>query len=289
MARLRARSRIASNAGPHRNSKRNGSPLADPARPIRVHRAQARLRALHHRRSVRVPGQGARVAPCCTGAIATICAGPGWTRGRSHAPGSRWSLWSVFIAEIVAEHPEYHAALESADALTREYPPEADRPNPFLHMALHMAVREQLTTDRPRGVRDLYAKALPRFADAHWLEHTFMECLAETIWDAQRTGTVPDEARYLDRLRAHREAGLDMMVVSSGYVSLVSACTRCVVRCERALTIILGVVRYVSPSRLPCKWDGLPIGLLREPFISPEQVPARSLCLTTPAYGFPDS
>ena len=28
-----------------------------------------------------------------------------------------------------------------------------------------------------------------------------MECLAEMIWQAQRDGTMPDEAAYLERLR----------------------------------------------------------------------------------------
>ena len=68
-------------------------------------------------------------------------------------------------------------------------------------MGLHVAIREQLATDRPRGVRELYAKLLPRFADAHRLEHALMECLAETLWDAQREGTAPNEARYLGRVR----------------------------------------------------------------------------------------
>jgi hypothetical protein len=29
-----------------------------------------------------------------------------------------------------------------------------------------------------------------------------MECLAEMLWQAQRDDTVPDEARYLDCIRA---------------------------------------------------------------------------------------
>ena len=105
------------------------------------------------------------------------------------------------LVEVIAEHPEYHAALESPDVLAREFPPEAGRTNPFLHMGLHVAIREQLATDRPLGVRDLYAKLLPRFPDAHRLEHALMECLAETLWDAQREGTAPDESRYLGRVR----------------------------------------------------------------------------------------
>ena len=105
------------------------------------------------------------------------------------------------LAEVVAEHPEYHTALESPGALTREFAPEAGRSNPFLHMGLHVAIREQLATDRPPGVRKLFARLLPRFAGAHRLEHELMECLAETLWEAQRTGTAPDEARYLRRVR----------------------------------------------------------------------------------------
>ena len=103
------------------------------------------------------------------------------------------------LAEVVSEHPEYHALLESPAALDHEISPEAGRTNPFLHMGLHVAIREQLATGRPSGVRELYAKLLPRFPDAHHLEHAFMECLAETLRDAQRESMAPDEVRYLDR------------------------------------------------------------------------------------------
>ena len=68
-------------------------------------------------------------------------------------------------------------------------------------MGLHVAIREQIATDRPPGMRKLHGKLLARFADAHRLEHALMECLAETLWDAQRAGGVPDESRYLSRVR----------------------------------------------------------------------------------------
>ena len=105
------------------------------------------------------------------------------------------------LADVIAEHPEHHPALESPGVLESEFSPEASRTNPFLHMGLHVAIREQLATDRPPGVRALYAKLLPRYADAHRLEHALMECLAETLWDAQREGTTPDESRYIGRVR----------------------------------------------------------------------------------------
>ena len=105
------------------------------------------------------------------------------------------------LAEVIEAHAEYHAMLESPDALEREFPPEAGRSNPFLHMGLHVAIREQIATDRPPSVRQLYVELLPRFADTHRLEHALMECLAQTLWDAQRAGGVPDETRYLSRVR----------------------------------------------------------------------------------------
>ena len=121
-----------------------------------------------------------------------------WSKSRT---GQALEPLERLLCEVIAEHPEYHAALESPDALDREFPPEAGRSNPFLHMGLHVAIREQLATDRPPGMRALYAELAPRFVDAHRLEHALMECLAETLWDAQRGGGVPDEARYLSRVR----------------------------------------------------------------------------------------
>ena len=105
------------------------------------------------------------------------------------------------LAEVISDHPEYHAVLESPDALSREFPPEAGGSNPFMHMGLHVAIREQLATARPPGVRELYAMLQSRIANRHRIEHALMECLAETLWDAQRAGAAPDEARYLDRVR----------------------------------------------------------------------------------------
>ena len=121
-----------------------------------------------------------------------------WSKSRGGQP---LEPLERLLADVVSEHPEYHALLESPDSLTREFPPEAGRSNPFLHMGLHVAIREQLATDRPSGVRTLYAGLLPRFGDAHRLEHALMECLAETMWEAQRAGGGPDEGRYLNRIR----------------------------------------------------------------------------------------
>ena len=92
------------------------------------------------------------------------------------------------IAAVVEAHPEYHAALDDA-ALARDFLPEDGRTNPFLHMGLHLALRDQ------------HARIAARADDAHDAEHRMIECLAETLWEAQGSGKPPDEDRYLERLR----------------------------------------------------------------------------------------
>src|SRR5678809_1741135 len=45
------------------------------------------------------------------------------------------------VADVIALHPEYHAALERGDeALARDYTPEGGQSNPFLHMGLHLSL-----------------------------------------------------------------------------------------------------------------------------------------------------
>ena len=105
------------------------------------------------------------------------------------------------LGEIVAMHPEYHALMEDAAALERDYLPQGGAQNPFLHLALHMALHEQLATDRPVGVRAEYSRLSRAFDDVHQVEHAMMECLGEALYRAQSSGRPPDDERYLTCLR----------------------------------------------------------------------------------------
>jgi hypothetical protein len=105
------------------------------------------------------------------------------------------------VADVIALHPEYHAALERGeDALGRDYTPEGGQSNPFLHMGLHLAVRDQIATDRPAGLRQAFESLAKRVGSAHEAEHRIIECLAEAMWEAQRSARPPDEAAYLQRV-----------------------------------------------------------------------------------------
>ena len=106
------------------------------------------------------------------------------------------------IAEVVAEHPEYHPMLEKGEAiLEREYLPEQGEANPFLHMGMHLAIREQVGTNRPAGIRAVYQKLLEAKGTRMDAEHVMMEALAESLWQAQRYGREPDEQEYLRTLK----------------------------------------------------------------------------------------
>lgn len=99
-------------------------------------------------------------------------------------------------------HPEYHEVLDNpARYAEREYFPEMGETNPFLHMSLHVSVLEQLSINQPPGICDLYQKLLQKHGDVHPAQHEVLECLAETLWQAQRNGGALDGAAYLACLR----------------------------------------------------------------------------------------
>jgi hypothetical protein len=106
------------------------------------------------------------------------------------------------LAAVIAEHPEYVPWLESGEgALSAEFTPEGGRENPFLHMGLHLAIREQVATNRPAGIAEIHQKLSARLGGVHPAEHAMLEPLAEALWEAQRFGRMPDEQAYLERLR----------------------------------------------------------------------------------------
>jgi hypothetical protein len=104
------------------------------------------------------------------------------------------------IAAVVSEHPEYRVIVESAAADLANYSPRGGQLNPWLHMGLHLAIREQVATNRPAGIAEVHAR-LAKLNGPHEAEHRMLDVLAEQMWEAQRSGRPPDENLYLDRLR----------------------------------------------------------------------------------------
>src|SRR4030095_7280354 len=97
------------------------------------------------------------------------------------------------IVSVISEHPEYRVIIESAASDLANYSPRSGQLNPWLHMGLHLAIREQVATNRPAGIAEVHAKLSRKAGDAHEAEHLMLEVLAEELWEAQRNGKAPDE------------------------------------------------------------------------------------------------
>ena len=103
------------------------------------------------------------------------------------------------IAQVIQDHPEYQPAM-TADTLEESYSAEDGQTNPFLHMGLHLAVREQVATNRPQGIADVFEQLHAKHGDRLTAEHLVLDCLAEALWTAQNNNAAPDEQAYLERL-----------------------------------------------------------------------------------------
>jgi hypothetical protein len=127
-----------------------------------------------------------------------------WAKARA---GEALDVGERRIAEVIRDHPEYRRIVESGEAaIEAEFTPEAGATNPFLHMGFHIAIREQVAVDRPPGIRRIF-ETLAAKRGALEAEHAMIECLAETLWEAQRAQRPPDDTAYHERLAALVEGG----------------------------------------------------------------------------------
>jgi hypothetical protein len=127
---------------------------------------------------------------------------------RKHAAREVLTPLESMAVAWVERHPEYHGDLQQAEeAVAADYSPQAGRTNPFLHLSMHLALDEQLQIDQPPGIRTAFEAIAQRTGSTHEAAHEAMECLGETLWEAQRTGQPPSDERYLGCLK--RRAGQD--------------------------------------------------------------------------------
>lgn len=122
-----------------------------------------------------------------------------WRKHRARQP---LTPLEAITADIVAAHPEYHLLLETAPAAdSRGFLPEGGEANPFLHLHLHLALAEQLSIDQPPGILAAYQRLLAHHGESMAAQHAAIDCLAETLWRAQRDNAPPDGEAYLECVR----------------------------------------------------------------------------------------
>ena len=107
----------------------------------------------------------------------------------------------VIALEVILLHPEYQEILNDPEQyIDKDYSPEMGATNPFLHMVMHVAIKEQLSINQPIGICERFDRLLKITGNEHDAMHQTMECLAEMIWQAQRSQTAPDESIYFECL-----------------------------------------------------------------------------------------
>lgn len=105
------------------------------------------------------------------------------------------------IARIIELHPEYHKDIV-VDNIDKDYSPEMGQINPFLHISLHLAIIEQVQTNRPFGISDVYKQLIEKHNyDEHKIHHIMIDYLAEEMWRSQKYNIAPDEKDYLQKLQ----------------------------------------------------------------------------------------
>ncbi len=117
--------------------------------------------------------------------------------------GELLSPLEMEIVEVLKMHPEYHTTFlkDENNQLEKEFDAVAGEDNPFLHLGLHLGIREQLSTNRPQGITAVFQQLIRKIQHPHDAEHVLMEVLAESIWEAQQQGSLPDETHYLAKLK----------------------------------------------------------------------------------------
>lgn len=101
------------------------------------------------------------------------------------------------IAYVIGLYPEYHSHLSNYQHTERIY--QDPQSNPFLKMSLHIAILEQVSTNRPQGVLDLYQKASLQ-QPAEQVEKRMAVVLYDHMQEALLQGHPPDESEYLKSL-----------------------------------------------------------------------------------------
>jgi hypothetical protein len=104
-------------------------------------------------------------------------------------------------------HPEYDAVLADPEsALQASYGVEQGQSNPFLHLAMHLSISEQIAIDQPAGIQPAFTRLAQRLDSEHEAQHQIMECLGEMLWTSQRNATPPDGMAYVECILRRAQA-----------------------------------------------------------------------------------
>ncbi|SMM99439.1 hypothetical protein SPONN_589 [uncultured Candidatus Thioglobus sp.] len=104
----------------------------------------------------------------------------------------------IQLTQVIELHPEYHSLISNVEL---DYFPEQGEVNPFLHINLHLSLREQLSINQPAGIQEYYQQIIAKVKDPHEAEHKMMDCIAQMIFSSQKNNTAMNHQAYIDCLK----------------------------------------------------------------------------------------
>ena len=121
---------------------------------------------------------------------------------RKHNSNEILTPLEAIARDWIMQHPEYNDELADIEAaLAADYAVESGKTNPFLHLAMHLSITEQISIDQPPGIKQAAQMLSQRLGSEHEAHHQIMECLGEMIWTSQRSGLPPDGQAYIECVR----------------------------------------------------------------------------------------
>jgi hypothetical protein len=120
---------------------------------------------------------------------------------RKRSVGELLTPLEDLTAQLIDKHPEFHILFNDPERnQDKDYAPDGNVLNPFLHLMMHLTIEEQISIGQPQGIREQFARLTQKYESEHEAQHAIMDCLGEMIWQAQRNKTAPDPAIYLSCL-----------------------------------------------------------------------------------------
>ncbi len=106
------------------------------------------------------------------------------------------------LAHTIEQHPKYHDIFNNPEKyLNYDFAIDQNENNPFLHLGLHTTILEQVSTNRPDGITDLFQQLMHKYGDSLEVEHQMINILVDTLWKIQSTGEDFNEENYLEKIR----------------------------------------------------------------------------------------
>jgi hypothetical protein len=120
-----------------------------------------------------------------------------WQKALQHEP---LTPMENLIVDIIQRHPEYHEIFSARTfEIFQSEKFELDH-NPFFHLSLHVALLEQVSIDKPPGIKQHFLRLMGKYQDQTLVEHKMMDCLARILVENFQKPQDNHEMRYLESI-----------------------------------------------------------------------------------------